>query len=209
MRLYALHATNPRATWAVRTRSRARLRQVLGRLASQIATVLQGKDKPTYSPHSDCGDVVVVVNAGDVALTGNKLRDKLYRWHTGYPGGLKERTAAEALARDPTSLLRAAVLRMLPRNLLRDDRARKLRLFAGPEHPGFDAAALVPLHPPPRKVRAKDGLPDDFVLPPGVQPMNAAKWADATAARDRARALRLAREAKLLAHAAREGAAPP
>jgi large subunit ribosomal protein L13 len=177
---------------------------VLGRLASQIARVLQGKDKPTFSPHSDCGDVVVVVNAGAVALTGNKLRDKLYRWHTGYPGGLKQRTAGEALAADPTSLLRAAVLRMLPRNLLRDKRARKLRLFPGPEHPGFDARALAPLHAPPRQVRAKDGLPDDFQLPPGVVPMNPAKWADATAARERARELRLGREAARAAHLAQQ-----
>ena len=86
--------------------------------------MLQGKDKPTYAPHNDCGDVVVVVNADQVALTGNKLRDKLYFWHTGYPGGIKQRTAREMLEKDGTSVLREAVLRMLPRNLLRDDRAR-------------------------------------------------------------------------------------
>ena len=173
---------------------------MLGRLASQIARVLQGKDKPIFAPHSDCGDVVVVMNAGEVALTGNKLRDKVYKRHTGYPGGLKERTAAESLARDPTSLLRAAVLRMLPRNLLRDDRARKLRLFAGPVVTGFDAVQLVPLEPPPRRVRSKDGLPDDFELPAGLVPMNPQAWAVETAARARVRAMRREREALVTAH---------
>jgi large subunit ribosomal protein L13 len=172
-------------------------RQVLGRLASQLALVLQGKDKPSYTPHSNCGDVVVVVNAGQVALTGNKLSDKVYKRHTGYPGGLKERTAAESLARDPTSLLRAAVLRMLPRNLLRDDRARKLRLFAGPQPAGFDSVTLVPLALPPRRVRSKDGLPDDFQLPPELTPMNPDAWAAETGRRERANSMRLARNAAL------------
>ena len=175
---------------------------MLGRLASQLALVLQGKDKPTYAPHSNCGDVVVVVNAGGVVLTGNKLEDKVYKRHTGYPGGLKERTAAESLARDPTSLLRAAVLRMLPRNLLRDDRARKLRLFAGPQPVGFESVTLLPLAPPPRRMRNKDGLPDDFVLPPGLVPMNAEAWAAECERRDKTRAMRLAREAAVAAHLA-------
>jgi ribosomal protein L13 len=157
--------------------------------------VLQGKDKPTYAPHNDCGDVVVVVNADQVALTGNKLRDKLYFWHTGYPGGIKQRTAREMLEKDGTSVLREAVLRMLPRNLLRDDRARKLRLFVGPHHPGFAAEQLTPLELPARKVRNKDGLPDDFELPEGVVPLNPEKWATISAAKAKAKALRLSREA--------------
>jgi ribosomal protein L13 len=178
----------------LRRRLSRRPGQVLGRLASQIARVLQGKDKPTYSPHSNCGDVVVVVNSGEVALTGNKLQDKLYKRHTGYPGGLKQRTAAENLARDPTSLLRAAVLRMLPRNLLRDDRARKLRLFAGPEPLGLDGVPLVPLEMPPRRIRLKSGLPDDFELPPHLVPMNPEAWAAESANRQKALKMRQERE---------------
>jgi ribosomal protein L13 len=157
----------------------------------------QGKDKPSYDPSTNCGDVVVVVNAGDVALTGNKLRDKIYTRHTGYPGGLKTRTAAESLARDPTSLLRDAVLRMLPRNVLRAHRARKLRLFAGPEHPGFAASALTPLPLPPRRVRDKEELPADFALPPGVVPMNEPRWAASQEGRARGAALRDARQAAI------------
>ena len=178
---------------------------MLGRLASQIARVLQGKDKPTYAPHSNCGDVVVVVNSGEVALTGNKLQDKVYKRHTGYPGGLKERTAAESLARDPTSLLRAAVLRMLPRNLLRDDRARKLRLFAGPVPQGLDGVTLVPMEMPPRRIRLKSGLPDDFQLPPFMQPMNPEVWAAEAAGRERGLKMRQSREEAVAAHLRAEG----
>ncbi len=141
--------------------------------------------------------MVVVVNAGDVVLTGNKLADKVYTRHTGYPGGLKTRTAAESLARDPGSLLRAAVLRMLPRNVLRAHRARKLRLFPGPDHPGFAASALVPLALPPRRVRDKDPLPEDFALPPGVVPMNAEAWEAAQATRQAGHALRASRQAAI------------
>lgn len=143
----------------------------------------QGKDKPSYDPSTNCGDVLVVVNAGEVALTGRKLKDKLYRRHTGYPGGLRTRTAAESLARDPTSLLRAAVERMLPKNILQHHRARKLRLFAGPEAPGFEAVPLVPAELPQRLVRNKTGLPLDFVLPPGLKPLNEAVWLKQSAQR--------------------------
>ncbi|EFN58737.1 hypothetical protein CHLNCDRAFT_19927, partial [Chlorella variabilis] len=108
--------------------------QVVGRLASQIATILQGKDKPTYRPNADDGDVVVVVNAGEVELTGRKWDQKLYRWHTGYPGGLKERTAKQMAAKKPDAVLRGAVLGMLPKNNLRRSMARKLRIFAGERH---------------------------------------------------------------------------
>lgn len=136
-----------------------------------------------------------------MALTGNKLRDKEYIRHTGYPGGIRVRTARESLARDPTSLLRMAVLRMLPRNLLRHARARKLRLFPHEQHPGFDPRTLVPLHPLPRAVRVKDEmqLPDDFdsVLPEGVFAANPAAVAADAARRAAAREQRLAREARL------------
>ena len=93
--------------------------QVVGRLASQIARVLQGKDKPTFAAHEDGGDVVVVVNAEHVEFTGRKWDQKLYRWHSGYPGGLKERTARDQHSRKPDYVLRAAVLGMLPKNNLR------------------------------------------------------------------------------------------
>lgn len=93
--------------------------QVVGRLASQIAKVLTGKDKPTYLPHVDDGDAVVVVNAAQVDFTGRKWDQKLYRWHTGYPGGLKERTARDQLAREPEAVLQKAVMGMLPKNNMR------------------------------------------------------------------------------------------
>ena len=163
----------------------------------------QGKDKPTYDPSSNCGDVLVVVNAGEVALTGNKLSDKLYRRHTGYPGGLRTRTAAESLARDPTSLLRAAVERMLPRNTLRHHRARKLLLFPGPDHPGFEADALAPAELPPRMMRNKTGLPLDFELPAGVLPLNHKVWEKEQRARFAIRTLREMRQAAIDAAIAR------
>lgn len=93
--------------------------QVVGRLASQISKILTGKDKPTYRPNQDCGDAVVVINAGDVDFTGRKWDNKLYRWHTGYPGGLKERTAKDQQSRDPGSVLQKAVMGMLPKTNLR------------------------------------------------------------------------------------------
>ncbi|XVF57846.1 hypothetical protein PTKIN_Ptkin07bG0015300 [Pterospermum kingtungense] len=140
--------------------------QVLGRLASQISTVVQGKDKPTYAPNRDDGDMCVVINAKDLCVTGRKLTNKLYHWHTGqvptifsfyfydlkYIGHLKERSLKDQMAKDPTEVIRKAVLRMLPRNKLRDDRDRKLRIFAGPEHP-FGDRPLEPFVMPPRKVR--------------------------------------------------------
>lgn len=126
--------------------------QVLGRLASQIATVIQGKDKPTYTPNRDDGDMCIVLNAKDICVTGRKLKNKVYYWHTGYIGHLKERTLKEQMERDPTEAIRKAVLRMLPRNKLRDDRDRKLRIFAGSEHP-FGDRPLEPYMMPPRRVR--------------------------------------------------------
>ncbi|KAG4200966.1 hypothetical protein ERO13_A05G246900v2 [Gossypium hirsutum] len=126
--------------------------QVLGRLASQISTVIQGKDKPTYAPNRDDGDMCIVINAKDVCVTGRKLTDKVYYWHTGYVGHLKERSLKDQMAKDPTEVIRKAVLRMLPRNKLRDDRDRKLRIFADSEHP-FRDRPLEPYMMPPRKVR--------------------------------------------------------
>ncbi|KAL6960453.1 hypothetical protein U1Q18_038216 [Sarracenia purpurea var. burkii] len=126
--------------------------QVLGRLASQIAIVVQGKDKPTYAPNRDDGDMCIVLNAKDLCVTGRKLTDKFYRWHTGYVGHLKERSLKDQLAKDPTEVIRKAVLRMLPRNKLRDDRDRKLRIFAGSEHP-FSDRPLESFVMPPRQVR--------------------------------------------------------
>ncbi|KAK3023582.1 hypothetical protein RJ639_044042, partial [Escallonia herrerae] len=171
---------------------------VLGRLASQISTVVQGKDKPTYAPNRDDGDMCIVLNAKDVCVTGRKLTDKFYRWHTGqervqsleigikhvgdelrsplhrpeaaeallnghlflvdwvrkpwYVGNLKERSLKDQMAKDPTEVIRKAVLRMLPRNKLRDDRDRKLRIFAGNEHP-FHDRPIEPYMMPPRQVR--------------------------------------------------------
>ncbi|GJN04236.1 hypothetical protein PR202_ga21762 [Eleusine coracana subsp. coracana] len=126
--------------------------QVLGRLASQIAVVLQGKDKPTYAPHVENGDMCVVLNAKDISVTGRKMTDKIYYWHTGYIGHLKERRLKDQMERDPTEVIRKAVLRMLPRNRLRDDRDRKLRIFSGGEHP-FHDRPLEPFVMPPRQVR--------------------------------------------------------
>ncbi|CAL5441006.1 unnamed protein product [Camellia sinensis] len=125
---------------------------VLGRLASQISTVIQGKDKPTYAPNRDDGDMCIVLNAKDICVTGRKLTDKFYRWHTGYIGHLKKRSLKDQLAKDPTEVIRKAVLRMLPRNKLRDDRDRKLRIFAGNEHP-FGDRPIEPYVMPPRQVR--------------------------------------------------------
>jgi large subunit ribosomal protein L13 len=108
--------------------------QVVGRLASQLAPILRGKHKPTYMPNVDCGDVVVVVNAEHIVLTGNKWDNKLYRWHTGYPGGLKERTANQMKERNSSEILRKAVLGMLPKNKMRAVQMSKLKIFPGEEH---------------------------------------------------------------------------
>jgi len=109
--------------------------KTLGRLATQIADTLRGKRKPQYTPHVDTGDFVVVVNAEKVAVTGQKLDDKLYYRHSGYPGGLRQRTLREQLERRPTEVLRVAVKGMLPRNKLARAQMRKLKIYAGPEHP--------------------------------------------------------------------------
>lgn len=107
----------------------------LGRLATQIADTLRGKTKPEYTPHVDTGDFVVVVNAEKIAVTGKKLDDKIYYRHSGYPGGLKQRTLREQLERRPAEVLRDAVKGMLPRNKLARRQILKLKVYAGPEHP--------------------------------------------------------------------------
>ena len=109
--------------------------QTLGRLATQIATVLRGKHKPEYTPHCDVGDFVVVVNAEKIAVTGRKREEKLYHRYSGYPGGLRTRTFAEMLERRPEEPLRLAVKGMLPRNRIARAQLRKLKIYAGPEHP--------------------------------------------------------------------------
>lgn len=108
--------------------------QVLGRLCSQIAAILRGKHKASFSPHVDCGDYVIVINADKVRLTGKKWQDKDYLWHTGYPGGQRSLTATEMLARDPRRPIEAAVKRMLPKNKLANELYRNLKVYAGPEH---------------------------------------------------------------------------
>lgn len=108
---------------------------VLGRLASQIATILRGKNKTSYTPHMDCGDYVVVVNAEKVALTGNKLEKKMYHHHTGYAGGIKSVNAGKLMEKHPERILMKAVERMISRNKLGRAQMTKLRVYVGPEHP--------------------------------------------------------------------------
>jgi large subunit ribosomal protein L13 len=109
--------------------------QTLGRLATLIADTLRGKRKTRYTPHVDTGDFVVVVNAEKIAVTGSKLDQKMYYRHSGYPGGLKERTLREQLERRPTEVLRKAVKGMLPKNRLAAQQLTKLKIYAGPDHP--------------------------------------------------------------------------
>jgi len=109
--------------------------QTLGRLATQIADRLRGKHKPQYTPHCDVGDFVVVINAEKIGVTGNKRREKLYHRHSGYPGGLRTRTLNDMLERKPEEVIRLAVKGMLPRNRLARAQLRKLKVYAGPEHP--------------------------------------------------------------------------
>jgi len=109
--------------------------KTLGRMATQIAQVLRGKRKPTYTPHIDVGDFVIVVNAEKVAVTGDKREKKLYWRHSGYPGGIRSRTLGDMLEKRPEEVIRKAVKGMLPRNRLSRAQLRKLKVYAGPEHP--------------------------------------------------------------------------
>jgi large subunit ribosomal protein L13 len=125
---------------------------VVGRLAALIATRLRGKHKPGYTPHMDDGDNIVVINAGNIVFTGNKRADKEYYWHTGYPGGIKSRTAEKILeGKHPERVLQKAVERMLPKGPLARKQLKNLKVYAGAEHPHaaqnpvqLDVAALNP-----------------------------------------------------------------
>jgi large subunit ribosomal protein L13 len=125
---------------------------VLGRLASVVATMLRGKHKPMFTPHIDCGDHIVVVNAEKVKLTGRKRDDKVYYWHTGYPGGIKSRTAAAIMdGTHPERVVEKAIQRMLPKGKMGRQQYRKLKVYAGPAHPHdaqqpetLDLAAMNP-----------------------------------------------------------------
>ena len=108
---------------------------ILGRLAAEVANILRGKNKVTYTPHMDCGDNVIIINAEKVALTGNKLADKKYYWHTGHPGGIKERTAGQILdGRFPERIVQKAIERMVPKGPLGRQQMRNLRVVIGPDH---------------------------------------------------------------------------
>jgi large subunit ribosomal protein L13 len=109
--------------------------KTLGRLATQVADALRGKRKPEYTPHCDVGDFVIVVNAEKVSVTGKKRDEKLYYRHSGYPGGLRHRTLGEMLERRPEEVIRLAVKGMLPRSRLGRAQLRKLKVYAGPDHP--------------------------------------------------------------------------
>jgi large subunit ribosomal protein L13 len=109
--------------------------KTLGRLAAKVAGILRGKHRPTFTPNVDMGDHVVIVNAEKIHLTGSKMETKLYRHHTGYPGGLKTATAQHLFRKDPTQLLTRAIEGMLPKNPLGNGMAKKLRVYVGPTHP--------------------------------------------------------------------------
>ena len=109
--------------------------KVLGRLASEIASVLRGKRKPIFTPHVDCGDFVIVINADKVVLTGDKLNQKIHAYHTGYPGGRKEVVYAEMMAKRPEKVIELAVKGMLPKSRLGRQMIKKLKVYAGAEHP--------------------------------------------------------------------------
>src|SRR6202142_1271876 len=131
MKTYTAKPTDRDRNWLIVDASG----QTLGRLATQIADTLRGKRKPTYTPHIDTGDFVVVVNAEKIAVTGNKRADKLYHRHSGYPGGLRTRTFEQMITLRPEEVIRLAVKGMLPRNRLARKQLTKLKVYAGPDHP--------------------------------------------------------------------------
>jgi large subunit ribosomal protein L13 len=131
MKTYFANSENTEHKWYVVDASG----KVLGRLATQIAMYLRGKHKPEYTPHADAGDYIVVTNASKIKVTGNKEQDKVYYRHSGYPGGLKETTFEKMLAKDPTQIIEIAVKGMLPKNPLGRAMLRKLKVYAGAEHP--------------------------------------------------------------------------
>ncbi len=109
--------------------------QILGRMSSEIAKIIRGKNKPNYTPHVDCGDNVIVINAEKIRLTGKKMDDKVYIRHTGYPGGQRFRTPREVLTKNPRGVVEAAVKGMLPKNRLGSKLYTNLYVYAGSEHP--------------------------------------------------------------------------
>ncbi len=131
MKTYAVRASEIKREWFVVDAEG----KTLGRLASEIAKILKGKHKPIYSPHLDVGDFVIVVNAEKIHVTGRKREQKFYYRHSGYPGGLKKISLRDQLARHPTRVLEAAVRGMLPKNRLGRRMIKKLKVYAGPEHP--------------------------------------------------------------------------
>jgi large subunit ribosomal protein L13 len=131
MKTYVANPTDRERNWLIVDATG----QTLGRLSTQIADALRGKNKPTYTPHVDTGDFIVVINAEKIAVTGKKLEDKRYYRHSGYPGGLKSRTLGEQLERRPEEVIRTAVKGMLPRNRLARKQLTKLKVYAGPDHP--------------------------------------------------------------------------
>lgn len=146
---------------------------IVGHLASQIAVLLQGKEKPTFSPKRNDGDVVIVKNAAHVHLTHDSWTQKLYRWHTGLPGGLKERSAVDQWERDPTKIVRDAVKGMLPKNKLQLYRMDKLFVYPEDDHPFGDFPNLVPFIPRSKPI----SIPSiGWQCPAGLQPMNKDKF---------------------------------
>ncbi len=123
---------------------------ILGRLATQVATILRGKHKPIFTPHMDCGDYVIVINAEKIRVTGNRLDEKFYYRHSGYPGGLSQRSLREVLQRQPDRAITQAVQKMLPKGALGRQMLKKLRVYAGPEHPHeAQQPELLDLRPAP------------------------------------------------------------
>src|SRR5918997_1332755 len=131
MKTYVANANDRERNWLVVDAEG----QTRGRLATQIADALRGKRKPVYTPHVDVGDFVIVVNAEKISVTGQKLQEKMYYRHSGYPGGLKKRTLNDMLERRPEEVIRLAVRGMPPKNRLARKQLTKLKVYAGPEHP--------------------------------------------------------------------------
>jgi large subunit ribosomal protein L13 len=130
MKTYSAKPTDVTRTWYVLDAREA----TLGRVSTRAAKLLLGKDKPQFTHHIDCGDYVIVINAKDLVVTGDKLKQKTYYRHSGYPGGLKETSLSEQLAKDPTQVIRHAIRGMLPVNKLRDGRLARLKIYAEAEH---------------------------------------------------------------------------
>lgn len=130
MKTYSAKPTDVTRKWYVIDASDA----TLGRVASQAATLLTGKGKPMFTSHIDCGDFVIIVNTDNLVVTGNKLEDKKYYRHSGFPGGIKETALKDVMVQDSTKAIYAAVRGMLPVNKLRDERLKRLKIYAGAEH---------------------------------------------------------------------------